>query len=162
MIPEILYSQCTIVECSYVFGLTAQAGPEYWEIFLKETDETRAFVKKHLWYKEPESLRVELSLNGKNAIIKFPDGVVRTVAINPDKPPERTTDAKISRINETREQRKNRAKLHELLNKLGIRFEIDFCKYKEDADYMTVFIDDKEVFSGITEDLKPPKESSDE
>lgn len=155
-----LHEQAQMIECSYVFGLTAKINEEYWEIHLKTSEETRNFVKKHLWTSNPEDLKVELSINNRNAIITFPGGIVRTVATSKTNLPERTDPEKIKRIHRDIERRKKRAEFHKLLEKLGIQFDIDFYKYKEESDNMTVYLNGKKVYSGTTDDLqtiKPPK-----
>ena len=152
-----LYEQRDVVECSYVFCITADVDGTYWDIPLAETEETRNLVKKHIWPIDSTTLKVELSLNDKNAIITFPDGVIRTVRVSEKQSPEPTRKDKVERINEDIEKLAKRTQLHKLLERLGIRFEIDFHHYREDSDYMRVYVNDEEVHSGTTEDLPSPK-----
>ena len=152
-----LHTPHKIVECAYVFGITAEMDGEYWDISLRETEETRAFVKKHLWTSEDDHLSIELSNNNKHAIITFPGEVIRTIRIAEENPPVRTDESKVKRIKEEKAHRKNREVFHEFLKKLGLSFDIDFYPYKEDADYMKVTYKGKEIFSGTTDDLQPPK-----
>ena len=156
-----LHKPHKIVECAYVFGITAEVNEEYWDIFLRETEETRKFVKKHLWTSEDDSLYIELSKNNKHAIITFPCEIIRTVRIAEEKLPERTNDSKVKRIKEQKDHKKKQAEFHEFLKKLGLSFDIDFHNYREDTDYMRVTYRGKEVFSGTTDDLqtKGSKES---
>ena len=157
-----LHKPHKIVECAYVFGITTEVNEEYWDIFLSETEETREFVKKHLWTSEDDSLYIELSKNNKHAIITFPDEIIRTVRIAEGKLPERTDDSKVKRIKEQKEHKEKRAEFHEFLKKLGLNFDINFYPYKEDSDYMRVTYKGKEVFSGTTDDLQPQKSTNKE
>ena len=148
-----LHKPRQVVECSYVFCITADIDGEYWDIPLKESETTREFVKKNLWPVDAKTLTVELSLNNKNAILTFPDGVIKTVQINPDEPIEPTKPSKVERIKDDIETQENRSKLHEVLAKLGISFDIDFHPYREDSDYLTVYLNGKAIHSGTTDDL---------
>ena len=152
-----LHEKRKVVEFSYVFCIVVDIDGEYWDIPLKESKDTKAFVKKRIWTIDAETLTVQLSRNNKNAIITFPDGVIRTIPLDSHRKPVLTQKYKVERINEKRVQRAKRAEFHKLLKTLGISFDINFCNYKEDADYMTVYVDGKEVYSGVTEDLKTSK-----
>ena len=152
-----LHKPCPIAEWTYVYGLTVLTDDGYWDIHLNETEESNKFTKRHIWTTETDELSARLSGNDKYLIISFPNGVNRTILIDENKPPLKTSEDRISRIKNDIERKKQRAEFQEFLKKLGLSFDIDFNQYKEDADYMTVTFKGKEIFSGSTDDLQTPK-----
>ena len=150
-----LHKPCPIEEFTYRFGLTVLADNEYWEIYLKETETTSEFVKRHIWENGIENVCAEVTQNNKYVIITIPGETPRTtlLLLSENKPPVKTKPDKISRIHEDKERRKKREEFRNFLKELGLSFNIDFYHYREDSDRMTVTYKGKEIFSGTTEDL---------
>jgi len=162
-----------IVTWEYVFAITVEIDGVYWEIYLKEQEETSKFAKSHVWGNPGRPTHAEITTNEQYVLVSN-DEITRLLPLS-SRGVKKTNEIKVNRIKEKKEKQKARAKFHELLKQFGIEFKIDFNQYKEDVDYMMVFIDSKEVFSGSTEDLQnlsdeeyrkrqnlPPKENKNE
>ena len=133
-----------LAECYYIYTLRVKNKDDYWDINLNETENARHIVKTKVWtHKAKEPILVKITTNDKYCIITLPNGAVYTASINNI---EKSSQLSIHKIKEKEEHKRKTKEFQELLNTLGIRFEID-------DHYMTVFFQDKEIFSGTTKDL---------
>ena len=140
-----------LAQCSYVYTLTVKNKSEYWDINLNPTQNAQHIVKTKVWtHKGKEPILIEISNNDKYCIITLPDDTVYTASIRDI---DQSSQLAIDKIKEKKEHELETEQFHELLNTLGIRFEIDFNQYKNDSDYMTVYFQGREIYSGRTEDL---------
>ena len=152
-----LREPCKVVEFGYIFGVTAETKEgEFWDIRFEESDELKKFVREQIWGKPRSEMTIALIKGKTHAILTY-RGMMRVITLHETDPFYKANEMTVKAIQHKRKQKKETAKLHEILAGFGIRFDINFCNYKEDHDYVTVYVNDKEVFTGTTEDLDQSK-----
>ena len=156
-----LQKPCPIIKWNYIWGFTVKAeNGQHWNFRLKELPSTRTLIREKIWKNTPAALTAHLTTNDKFILITFPKGKTKVLPLH-DKggfyKTHHTQVESIERENKHAEAKKN---FHELLKQLGITFNIDFHRYREDADYMTVSLHGEEIFSGTTEDLQNHKSTT--
>ena len=130
----------------WVVELILEKDNELWKVILVDNQNSRKF--KQLLDKKKSNTKIEL--------IRTNYCLYKTYRAKIDK---------FSKLNKYRSEqiRKNLQKetkkdndiktFHETLNSLGLKFQIDFCPYKEDIDRMRVTQNGIVIFNGSTEDL---------
>ena len=133
-----------------IYDLHVEYYMTYHVIRLKETEPNRDFSDKV--YTHAKQNRTVVTINPKGTTLTFhPEPnkmfIAKIESIKPMKKRE------LERIQREIERNKKVAEFQKFLKSLGLKFNIDFHPYREDADYMTVYYKGKEIFSGTTEDL---------
>ena len=139
-----------IGELGYVFNIYVEYYGTYHMIVLKETDPNKDFALKVYKHAENKRTVVTITQNGRTMLFHPEEEKMFIGKIKEIRPMDRQ---QIKRIEEINKRKKKVQEFHELLNSIGISFNIDLYPYREDADGMEVYHDGEIVFRGTTEDL---------
>ena len=142
----------TLVDSS-LYQLTGKCGEKYITVRVKNNGHNHKIFHERLWkWKTPKGkyFTFQISANQQKLMLKFPNQRVYIMSVAQIRPTSEETIKFLKKKDDKRIQGKH---LREVLEEAGFKFEILFCKYREDSDYMTVYKDSKPIFNGTTDDL---------